>query len=55
MRIPATSLVVIVLGVVATVLGLRKLRGNVGAGVTGFGLAHVVLGLLDALRTTEKG
>lgn len=54
MRIPATSLAVIGLGLVATVFGLRKLKGNVGAGMIGFGLAHVVLGLLDALRTSAK-
>jgi hypothetical protein len=54
MKIPATSLAVVGLGVLATVLGLRKLKGHMGAGIIGFGLAHVVLGLLDALRTTAK-
>ncbi|NLU41713.1 MAG: hypothetical protein GXX08_05890 [Firmicutes bacterium] len=52
MKIPATSLVVVALGVAVTAVGLKKLRGSIGAGVAGFGLAHVVLGLLDALRTT---
>lgn len=51
-KIPATSLVVVALGVAVTAVGLKKLRGSIGAGVAGFGLAHVVLGLLDALRTT---
>lgn len=50
MRIPATNLAVIALGAAVTAVGLRKMKGNIGSGVIGFGLAHVILGLLDALR-----
>lgn len=54
MRIPATSLAVIGLGAAVTALGLKRFRGDLGSGIVGFGLAHVVLGLLDALRMTVK-
>jgi hypothetical protein len=54
MRIPATSLAIIGLGVAVTALGLTKVKGNIGSGLAGFGLAHVILGFLDALRGTVQ-
>jgi hypothetical protein len=48
-----TSLVLTGLG--ATVTGLGALvGGRMGAGLTGFGLAHVVLGTLDMFRSSRR-
>lgn len=45
----------IVTGVGAAVTGVGAiLGGNLGAGVAGFGLAHVVLGVLDNFRPTTR-
>ncbi len=44
-----------VLGVGAAVAGLGRLvGGSLGAGITGFGLAHVVLGMLDQFRPSVR-
>ena len=43
------------LGAIVATLGAlltrSRMRGRLGSGVLGFGLAHVVLGLLDRMRT----
>ncbi len=45
----------IVTGVGAAVTGVgAMLGGNLGAGVAGFGIAHVVLGMLDNFRPTIR-
>ncbi|WP_422448197.1 hypothetical protein [Thermoanaerobacterium sp. DL9XJH110] len=44
-----TSWVVTGVGAAVTAVGLIT-GGTVGAGITGFGLAHVVLGILDMFR-----
>lgn len=44
-----TSMVVLGLGALVTGAG-RMIGGRLGAGVTGFGLAHVTLGILDMFR-----
>jgi hypothetical protein len=45
----------IVAGVGAVVTGAGAvIGGTVGAGVAGFGLAHIVLGVLDNMRPTVK-
>lgn len=44
-----TSWTVAGLGLVVTGVG-RMVGGNLGAGLMGFGLAHVVLGLADMFR-----
>ncbi|MDD2401954.1 MAG: hypothetical protein PHI90_00455 [Clostridia bacterium] len=45
----------IVTGVGAAVTGIGSLiRGPLGAGITGFGLAHVVLGTLDMFRPSTR-
>ncbi|HOA36232.1 MAG TPA: hypothetical protein PKV91_06245 [Bacillota bacterium] len=44
-----TSWAVAGLGLVVAGIG-RMVGGNLGAGLTGFGLAHVVLGLADMFR-----
>ncbi len=49
----ATSMVVMGLGAIVTGAG-RLIGGRLGAGVTGFGLAHVALGLLDMFRPTVR-
>ena len=46
-----TSWVVVGIGAVVTTLGYVT-GGRLGAGITGFGLAHVVLGFLDMFRPT---
>ncbi|HPU01072.1 MAG TPA: hypothetical protein PK568_04160 [Bacillota bacterium] len=48
-----TSLAVAGLGLVVAGIG-RIVGGNLGAGLTGFGLAHVVLGLADMFRTSNR-
>ncbi len=48
-----TSMVVMGLGAIVTGAG-RLIGGRLGAGVTGFGLAHVALGLLDMFRPTVR-
>ncbi|MDS1029993.1 hypothetical protein RDV78_05720 [Bacillota bacterium LX-D] len=50
----STSLMVTGLGVVVTGAGATVLKGSLGAGVVGFGLAHIVLGVLDMLRPSGK-
>ncbi|ACL69427.1 hypothetical protein [Halothermothrix orenii] len=51
-----TSWVVSGLGLLVSGLGAKMLRNKVGAGagILGFGLAHVLLGQLDRLRPTIK-
>lgn len=48
-----TSWVLTGLGAAVTGLG-RKIGGSIGAGLTGFGLAHVVLGFLDMFRPSVR-
>ena len=51
-----TSMTVAGVGAVVTGIGrmMHRKRGNLGAMVTGFGLAHVALGLLDMFRPTVR-
>jgi len=51
-----TSWSVIGLGALVTLLGytLSEHDERIGAGVTGFGLAHILLGALDMFRPTIK-
>lgn len=45
----------VVTGVGAAVTGVGALvGGSLGAGIAGFGLAHVVLGVLDNFRPTLR-
>jgi hypothetical protein len=45
----------VVTGVGAAVTGAGALvGGSIGAGIAGFGLAHVVLGVLDNFRPTVR-
>ncbi len=48
-----TSKMVIGVGALATGIG-RLVGGRVGDGITGFGLAHIVLGTLDMVRPTVR-
>lgn len=43
------------LGVVVSLLGWSLTPGAWGYGILGFGLAHIVLGLLDMLREPVRG
>ncbi len=58
MKIPkeptTTSWAVSGLGIAVSALGASMLSKKVGAGILGFGLAHVVLGQLDRYRPTVK-
>ncbi len=49
-----TSWYVVVVGIIITVIGVAMVRGTFGAGVTGFGIATIVLGLLDMARAPAK-
>jgi len=49
----STSWIVAGVGVVVSLIGWF-LGGNWGAGILGFGLAHIVLGLLDTARPTVR-
>ena len=58
MKATTTSWTVTGLGAAVSSLGLGVLRnkkmGRFGAGILGFGLAHVTLGLLDMLRPSVR-
>lgn len=49
-----TSWAVSGLGLVVSGLGARMMSKKIGAGILGFGLAHVLLGQLDRLRPTVR-
>ncbi|NLY10322.1 MAG: hypothetical protein GX020_01310 [Firmicutes bacterium] len=49
-----TSKIVIGAGVIVSALGYFMLPGEFAAGVLGFGLAHIVLGLLDLARPSVR-
>ena len=53
-RAKTTSYAVTGLGIAVSALGWSLLPALWGAGILGFGLAHVVLGLLDTQRPTVK-
>ncbi|KXG75155.1 hypothetical protein AN618_20250 [Fervidicola ferrireducens] len=45
----------VVAGIGAVVAGVGTMvGGTLGAGITGFGLAHIVLGVLDMFRPTVR-
>lgn len=52
-RATTTSLTVAGVGAAVTGVG-RLIGGPLGAGITGFGLAHVALGLLDMARPSVR-
>ena len=54
MKATTTSWVVTGLGAVVSSVGAAALNKKWGAGILGFGLAHVALGLLDLLRPTVR-
>ena len=54
MKATTTSLVVAGVGTLVSGLGASQLKQKWGAGVLGFGLAHVALGLLDLTRPTIR-
>ena len=49
-----TSWIISGLGIAVSALGGKMIHKKMGAGILGFGLAHVVLGQLDRLRPTVK-
>ncbi len=49
-----TSWIVTILGVIVSAIGYFMLPGEFAAGVLGFGLAHIILGLLDMTRPTVR-
>lgn len=49
-----TSWIVIGLGVIVAAVGWLFVPGAFGAGLIGFGLAHIVLGIIDLFRPTVK-
>ncbi|MCR4426544.1 MAG: hypothetical protein NUW23_10210 [Firmicutes bacterium] len=53
MKGTTTSWIVTGLGAVVSGVGTR-MKGRLGSGVVGFGLAHVMLGLLDMLRPSVR-
>mgnify|MGYP006912198924 FL=1 len=48
-----TSKAIIGIGALVTGIG-RVIGGRIGDGITGFGLAHVVLGTLDMVRPSVR-
>ncbi|MFW5992085.1 MAG: hypothetical protein ACOCQN_02725 [Halanaerobiaceae bacterium] len=42
------------LGLLVSSIGAKMMKNKVGAGILGFGLAHVILGQLDRLRPTIR-
>ena len=53
MKRDRTGWIVSGLGVAVTGLG-RMVGGRIGAGIAGFGLAHIVLGFLDKFRPSVR-
>jgi len=53
MKGSTTSWTVLATGAAVTGLG-RVIGGTLGAGITGFGLAHIALGVLDQFRPSVK-
>ncbi len=53
MQSVTTSWIVVGLGVIVSLIGWY-IGGYWGAGILGFGLAHILLGVLDMFRTTVK-
>ena len=49
-----TSWVVVGLGAVVSIIGQMSRPGELGAGILGFGIAHIVLGILDMLRPAVR-
>ncbi len=49
-----TSWVVVGLGAVVALIGQMSRPGELGAGILGFGIAHIVLGILDMMRPTIR-
>lgn len=54
MKAKTTSMLVTGLGAAVTTVGATAFRGTLGAGLIGFGTAHVVLGILDMLRPSVR-
>ena len=54
MKASTTSLTVTGLGAAVSGLGAIMLKKKVGAGILGFGLAHIILGLLDMARPSVR-
>ena len=54
MKATTTSLAVTGPGAAVSGLGAFLLRNKWGAGILGFGLAHVVLGVLDMFRPSVR-
>jgi hypothetical protein len=54
LKAATTSLAVTGVGAAVTGVGAVLLKNKWGAGIFGFGLAHVVLGLLDMLRPAVR-
>ncbi|MCR4401540.1 MAG: hypothetical protein NUW12_01970 [Firmicutes bacterium] len=50
----STSWIVVVLGAAVSAVGQVMRPGELGSGILGFGLAHVLLGFLDMLRPTVR-
>ena len=54
MRATTTNLAVTGTGAAVSSIGAFLLKNKWGAGILGFGLAHVVLGLLDMVRPSVR-
>jgi hypothetical protein len=54
LKATTTGLAVTGTGAAVSGLGALLLKSKWGAGILGFGLAHVVLGLLDMARPTVR-
>jgi hypothetical protein len=54
LKATTTSWTVVVIGIIVSLVGYYFIRGTFGAGVLGFGLAWIVLGLLDFARPSVR-
>lgn len=54
LKASTTSWVVTALGAAVSGVGALAVKKRWGSGIIGFGLAHVVLGLLDLTRPTVR-
>jgi hypothetical protein len=49
-----TGWIVVGVGAVVSIIGQLMRPSEFGAGVLGFGLAHIILGILDMMRPTVR-
>ncbi len=54
MESKTTGWILVGVGAVVSLIGQMIKPRELGAGILGFGLAHIILGILDMMRPTAK-